>query len=127
MEHILKRNSDPDIRVFAVWEPILPTDFSSPGTAVLSRLSDPRVAQYWDKTHLFAGALRRKLETDAGHPRPNCCMSKGVQWDEVAVYDRNARWDAELPRAVFLNGPVVHALDFYTVASELLSSSASSR
>jgi hypothetical protein len=127
VEDILKRNSDRDIRVFAVWEPILPTDFSSPGTAVLSRLSDPRVAQDWDKNHLFAGALERRLETDATQPRPSCCKSRGVEWDEVAVYDRNARWDAQLPRAAFLNGPVVESLDFSKVVSELLSPSASPR
>jgi len=127
VEGILKRNSDPDIRVFAVWEPILPTDFSSPGTLVLSRLSDSRVAQYWDKDHLFAGELRRKLESDVGQPRPNCCTSRGVEWDEVAVYDRDAHWDAQLPRAVFLNGPVVNSLGFSNVVTEMLSPAASPR
>jgi hypothetical protein len=104
-----------------VWEPILPTDYSSPGTAVLARLSDPRVAQYWDKNHLFAEQLGRKLESDTGHPKPNCCTRKGIQWDEVAVYDQNAHWDGQLPRAVFLNGPVIHAADFSKVVTGLLS------
>ena len=107
--------------MFAVWEPILPTDFSSPGTAVLSRLSDSRVAQYWDKNHLFGEELARKLGTDASQPRPNCCTSKGVPWDEIAVYDQNARWDTQLPRSVFLNGPVVDSLAFSKIVTELLS------
>ncbi|HEY2168912.1 MAG TPA: hypothetical protein VGJ30_04760, partial [Candidatus Angelobacter sp.] len=117
---MLKRNSNPHIRVFAVWEPILPTDYSSPGTMVLARLSDPRVAQYWDKNHLFAEQLGLKLESDTGHPRPNCCTRKGIQWDEVAVYDQNAQWEGQLPRAVFLSGPVVHAADFSKVVMDLL-------
>ena len=103
-----------------MWEPILPTDYSSPGTAVLARLSDARVAQYWDKNHLLAEQLGRKIEADASQPRPNCCTRKGVQWDEVAVYPQNARWDDEqLPRASFLNGPVVHSLDFSKVVTGL--------
>jgi hypothetical protein len=107
--------------VFAVWEPILPTDYSSPGTPVLSRLSDARVAQYWDKNHLFAAQLGHKIDADAAQPQPNCCIRKGTQWDEVAVYARDAHWDEQLPRAVFLNGPVVRSLDFSKIVANLLS------
>ena len=107
--------------MFAVWEPILPTDYYSPGAAVLARLSDPRAAQYWDKNHLFAQELSRKLESDSGHPNPNCCTRHGIHWDEVAVYSQEAHWDDQLPRAVFLNGPVVNASDFSKVVSDLLS------
>jgi hypothetical protein len=104
-----------------VWEPILPTDYSSPGTAILARLSDPRVEQYWDKKHLFAEQLRHEIESDAGQPKANCCARKGVPWDEVAVYPRDAHWDGQLPRAAFLNGPVVQAGDFWKVVTDLLS------
>ena len=107
--------------MFAVWEPILPTDYSSPGTAVLARLSDPRVEQYWDKNHLFADKLGHKIESDAGQPQPKCCTREGIQWDEVAVYPPDAHWDEPLPRAIFLNGPVVRSLDFSKVIADLLS------
>jgi hypothetical protein len=118
---VLKQNTNPHIRVFAVWEPILPTDYSSPGTAVLARLSDPRVSQYWDKNHLFAEQLGRKMEANAGQRQPKCCTRKAIQWDEVAVYSTDAHWDGQLPRAVFLDGPVVHAVDFSTVVADLVS------
>jgi hypothetical protein len=104
-----------------VWEPILPTDYSSPGTAVLARLSDERVVQYWDENHLFAQQLGHKLQSDSRHPQPNCCTRKGVQWDEVAVYGPNVVWNGDLPRAEFLNGPVVRALDFSKAVTNLLS------
>ena len=104
-----------------MWEPILPTDYSNPGMAILARLSDPRVEQYWDKNHLFAEKLGRRISADADEPKPKCCTSKGIQWDEVAVYGRDAHWDERLPRAVFLNGPVVHALDFSKAVTDLLS------
>ena len=104
-----------------VWEPILPTDYSSPGTLVLSRLSDTRVTQYWDKNHLFAEQLGHKIAADPGQPQPNCCVHKGTQWDEVAVYSRGASWDEQVPRAAFLNGPVVRSLDFSKMVTDLLS------
>jgi hypothetical protein len=75
---------------------MLPTNYSSPGKGVLSRLSDSRVAQYWDKDHLFAQQLGHKLETDSGHPKPDCCTRKGVNWDEVIVYRPNAQWDGRV-------------------------------
>jgi hypothetical protein len=107
--------------VFTVWEPILPTDYSSPGSGVLARLSDPRVSQYWDKNHLFAEQLARRLKSDPEHPRPRCCDESGIDWDEVAVYRQVESWDDKLPRAVFLDGPVIHALGFANVVAELLS------
>jgi hypothetical protein len=124
---VLRQNPNPHIRVFAVWEPILPTDYSSPSTGALARLSDARVAQYWDKNHLFAEQLASRLKTDEGHPQPSCCNRHGIEWDEVAVYSQDALWDAQLPGAAFLDGPIVHALGFADVVSKLLSKSTDSR
>ena len=76
---VLKQDPNPQIRVFVVWVPILPADYSSPGTGVLARLSDPRVAQYWDQNHLFAAQLERELTSDSDHPKPHCCTRKGIQ------------------------------------------------
>jgi hypothetical protein len=118
---VLKHNPNPHIRVFAVWEPILPTDYASPSTKVLSRLSDPRVVQYWDKNHLFAEQLARRLKSDPNHPRPRCCDESGFDWDELAVYRQDVHWDDQLPRAAFLDGPIVRALGFANVVAELLS------
>jgi len=87
----------------------------------LARLSDRRVKQYWDQNHLFAENLGQKIESDVGQPRPKCCTNKGIEWDEVAVYPQDAHWGDELPRAVFLNGPVVDSLDFSKSVTHLLS------
>ena len=87
----------------------------------MGRLSDPRVAQYWDKKHLFAERLASRLKTDQGHPQPSCCNRHGIQWDEVAVYRQDTQWGDQLPRAAFLDGPIVHALGFANTVAELLS------
>lgn len=88
---------------------MLPTDYSSPGTGVLARLSDTRVAQYWDQDHLFAKQLAK---SENGQAKPNCCTSKGIDWDEVIVYRRSEQWNSELPRADYWSGPVVRSTDF---------------
>jgi hypothetical protein len=88
---------------------------------VLARLSDARVAQYWDKSHLFAERLGQKINDDVAQPQPSCCNRNGIQWDEVAVYPRDAEWNGELPRAVFLDGPVIRSLGFSKAVAGLLS------
>ncbi|MBC7928847.1 MAG: hypothetical protein H7039_24655 [Bryobacteraceae bacterium] len=90
--------------MFSVWEPILPTDWSKPGSSVLGRLSDPRVRQFWDSGHAVAGALKSSLIT--ANRKPECCERNGVLWDLAAVYPPGARWEETLPVPVFINGAV---------------------
>jgi len=93
------------VTVFAIWEPILSTDWSTPGAQVLSRLPDARVHQFWDKEHLVA----QRLAADARDPQPTpkCCNRNGTLWDLAAVYPAGARWDDKMPPAEVFNGPVV--------------------
>ncbi len=91
--------------VFAVWEPILPIDWSAPGTSVLSRLNDRRVRQFWDPGHILS-ALIKKAQT-SGKLHPDCCERKGFLWDLTAAYSRESRWGETLPEPILLNGPVV--------------------
>ncbi len=91
--------------MFAVWEPILPTDYSRPGTSVLDRLTDRRVRQFWDANHLVAAALK-KGEAN-GQIHPNCCERKGVLWDLTAAYAKGSTWRETLPPPILFDGPVV--------------------
>src|SRR6266851_9240856 len=96
------------IRVFAVWEPILPTDWTAPSTGVLSRLSDDRVHQIWDKQHVLAKTLSD--ESPPSQPKPDCCNRRGILWDLIAVYPAGVSWDQTIPAAVVFNGPVVRVM-----------------
>lgn len=91
--------------VLAVWEPILPTDWSAPGALALKRLNDRRVRQFWDPNHLVASAI--KGAEVSGNLHPDCCERKGFLWDLTAAYSPGARWGDALPEPVVLNGPVV--------------------
>jgi hypothetical protein len=91
--------------VFAVWEPILPTDWSRPSSSALGRLSDRRVRQFWDPNHMLSPVLQKAEET--GKPHPDCCTRKGFLWDLTAAYAPGAQWRETLPEPVLLNGPVV--------------------
>jgi len=95
--------------VFAVWEPILPTDWSAPGTSVLNRLNDRRVRQFWDPGHVLAGAIKKAEMTGKLHP--DCCERKGFLWDLTAAYAPGTRWSDNPPEPVLLNGTMVQNAD----------------
>jgi hypothetical protein len=100
---ILRGHPGIGIRVFAVWEPMLPTDWGRPNTYVLARLLDPRVIQVWDKDHLLAGLM----EKGAPGRHPACCTRNGAWWDVIATYPPASKWTTSAPAPDLLNGTIV--------------------
>lgn len=107
VEDVLKRHPNSPIVVFAVWEPMLSTDWSKPGTGPLQRLSDSRVQQFWDADHTVARALAVTEEATQLHP--SCCKRRGVLWDLIAAYPAGALWSSTVPRPIFFDGTMVQS------------------
>lgn len=61
------------VRALVVWEPVLLSDWFPPSTTTLSRVTDSRATQFWDKDRLVSHFLG---EHD----------SKSIVWDYIAVY-----------------------------------------
>ena len=76
---------------------------------VLERISDPRVAQFWDEGHILATQMAK----DAREPQPtqDCCVSKNHLWDLAAVYKPGQAWEIAMPIARVFNGPVLYVKD----------------
>ncbi len=107
LQEILEQEPQRNVRVLVVWQSILASDFKQPGPGILGRISDSRAQQFWDPQNIFPQALQSRLSADASHARPDCCYNEdGVPWDLVAIYPAGARWDAALPAATFINGPL---------------------
>jgi len=66
---------------------MLPTDWAKPSGMVQSRISDPRVVQFWDKDHLVAKELQQQLSSSQ-----TCCQRNGVVWDVAALYRTGVQW-----------------------------------
>jgi hypothetical protein len=98
IEKVLDSQPSPKIRVFVVWEPVLPTDLSAPSTATLKRLRDHRVSQYWDK-----GRVVSRLLGERDH--------RSIVWDYVAVYPPGALWKEAPPEPLYAHTPVVKSID----------------
>ena len=97
------------VSVFAVWQPMLPTDWGAPTAGVLKRMPDGGVRQYWDPNHLIAKTLA--ADARSPQPEPDCCERDEILWDLVAVYPPGVRWEDRLPTAVMINGPVVNVAE----------------
>lgn len=100
---VLRRHPGNKVRVIAIWEPMLPTDWNKPTTTVLDRLSDKRAVQWWDQQHIIAGLLR----ASTGDKDPGCCKRGETLWDVIVVYPPGEKWTETLPAPTFFAGPVV--------------------
>jgi hypothetical protein len=99
---MLRENHSDRLKVFVVWEPILPTDRFRPSRLVHRRVREPRVTQFWDKNHLVAKELRAHLAAS----QVDCCGHQRILWDVVAVFPKDAKWDSAPD---FIGEPVVRA------------------
>ena len=107
LEKLLVEQRDSRIRVFVIWEPVLPTDSGAPSTATLRRVSDLRASQYWDKEHVVSRLLGERDR-------------RSVVWDYVAVYQPAKLWDQGPPEATYSGRPVVRAIGRTSEAIEKL-------
>jgi hypothetical protein len=105
------------VRVLVVWEPMLPTDWSKPSGMVQSRVSDPRVVQFWDKDHLVAKELKQQFPGS----QTLCCQRKGILWDVAALYPTQVEWGTSAP--VYFGGAVLDVSE--TVRQHLISTESS--
>ncbi len=87
------------LRVYAVWQPILPTDFRF--TRRESVLADPRVIHLWDRNK----AIGRWFATYRG-PQDDCFMGD-VAWDLFYLFGPDARWGESPDSLVACGGPVI--------------------
>lgn len=77
-----------------IWERVLPTDFLSPSTRTLRRISDPRAAQFWDKGRLVSHTMG---ERDRG----------SIVWDYIAIYAPGELWENRPPQPLYAGKPVI--------------------
>ena len=86
------------VRVFVIWEPVLPTDWSSPSTSALRRVSDLRAVQFWDKGRLISNSMGE-------HDRHS------IVWDHIAIYTAGEVWGDAPPEPIYDGGPVVRVTE----------------
>jgi hypothetical protein len=105
VQRVLARNSGKPVTVLAVWNPILPTDWSTPGARDRFRLTDARAAHFWDPRHTVTAAIQRSGE--AAKLDPGCCFKKDRWWDFAAVFPPGVRWEGGSARPSIVGGAII--------------------
>ena len=109
MADVLRANPRANVRVFVVWEPVLPTDWRRPAAAQTSYVPDRRAAHYWDigrrLSALYGGSANLDSLAQTVHKG---FRMKDVVWDTALVYPPGARWGGA---AKLLVAPVVKFRD----------------
>lgn len=85
-----------DLRVYALWMPILSHDSRESVDPTL--VPDPRATRYWDQGALSGTFFKGRPEFAAHWD--------AIVWDAYGLYDRGARWDrlAEGPSGAVSSG-----------------------
>ena len=94
-QKLLDEQREGKIRVFVIWEPVLPTDLAAPSTMTLKRINDSRASQYYDKDHLVSKSIGEE----------------DLVWDYVAVYPQGKLWEKGPPEPTYSHAPVVKGID----------------
>jgi hypothetical protein len=87
---VVEQIKSPDVRVYAVWVPILVSDVKMSVPRATNRLPDERVSHYWDSDGEMVRAYSRILQ-----------LGDKPAWDVYFVFDRNAEWGSEPPAPVY--------------------------
>jgi len=115
LDKLLRQQSDKKVAALIVWERVgrsrfAPAATKAPPSSVLSRISDLRVAQFWDGGQLTSSAFR-----DAARKHPEWPTGElkngGVIWDTVLVFAPGGRWDDVPPTPSYVGGDVVDVID----------------
>jgi hypothetical protein len=106
---ILEKNQSQNLRVYAVWFSMIPSDARSRWNWTGGILDDPRVFHYWDDKkrvgRFYAG---KDPETD----------DPDVVWDSFYLYGKDARW-TERPDRELATGTTVRS-EFDVLENTLL-------
>lgn len=82
-QNILEKHPAADLRVYAVWLPMLATDARSEWDPSL--LDDPRVQHFWDERRVAGEWLADPDHIDLDYPGP-------IVWDAYLLFRPGARW-----------------------------------
>lgn len=91
-DDVLNEISDGRLKVFVIWEPILPKDGTEAADDSASLLKDEwRAEQFWDPLAESGKLLKKLLEL--GIPNP--------AWDIYMLYPPGVKWSDVTPKPVF--------------------------
>jgi hypothetical protein len=84
-DNVLEKNLSPNLRVYAIWFPMIATDARSRWNWFAGVIDDPRVVHLWDENKVIGKWLAEQPDLKG--------FDGGVVWDTYLLYGPQARWD----------------------------------
>ena len=91
-KHVMEAIDDVNLRLLAVWGPMLGPEQRPDAEAATALLPDPRVAHFWSAGHEIAEILRPAAGLPAGERA----------WDTYQLYAAGVRWGEAPPAPDFV-------------------------
>ena len=91
-DDVLSEIDDENLRVYVVWEPILPGDSYARAEKSARLVTDPRVKHFWAPDRKLAIRFMKPLG-----------LKEMPGWDVYLAYPRKITWDADIPGPVFFS------------------------
>lgn len=118
-DNVVSKIDSQDLRVYAVWEPILKTDDERSSRKAVTLFPDERVKNYWVRSRAVGELFQTPIHLE-GEPA----------WDVYLVYAPGIVWDGDVPPeptffmhqlgARLANGQRLDGLRLHDVVEKLL-------
>lgn len=82
--------ADENLRIYAVWAPVLGADSRESALGARRLLPDQRTSHYWDGQKTLAKAFKQPLS-----------LKRSLAWDVYMVFDAQASWDQAPPTPTY--------------------------
>ena len=104
-DDVLAKFGDRDLRVYAVWLPMLRTDARSEWPR--NEIVDPRATHLWDAGKAVGSALAARDDLKTWRP---------VAWDIWAMFPAGATWSADAPKPMASGKTIIRTRDELSAA-----------
>ena len=106
---LLAKHPDADLRVYAIWFSMMPSDSRAAWPADL--LTDPRVVHRWDEPKAAGLWFAHHASSLQPHLTPDSKWDSDSEalWDSYLLYGPDARWEDEVPSGLLLWGRTIIA------------------
>ncbi len=89
VQQLLGDLKEQDVKVYSVWQPILPSDIELTVGRATKSLPDPRVSHFWDGENVFAQTFAPVLGLE------------NQAWDVYLLYNSDAVWGDTPPKPAY--------------------------
>ena len=86
-QQVLNQIDDPRLRVFIVWQPMLPGDSEKAATRAMGFVPDARATHFWTPTQQVGRAFAKPLGL----------KGRRTAWDVYLVYSGKSKWGEAVP------------------------------